>query len=289
LCLFRRLAAVLPPAARFQSACRSEERKSAYLFPEWGVPPLFFFHRPHQTEWETVRTRPVQADAQLISRIAAHFPDEAAAWAVLPDLLDDAMALLCGSALIRHAARAIPGFLDKVNGFADDLPKCRELADVLAIPDDEMIRVYYPERGLEARVLVQGVATVSQFHVLLADALNGTYLPGRRPSLDVVEASRFGVPCGAEPPVARAVFQLMRPAALRDDGTLPASFAASDHWHWGREPLTALTRVDGERTVLLAPPAYPAEWEVTSRFPAVRPDLKVVEVKQAVAPLASAA
>jgi hypothetical protein len=275
--LLRRLADTLPPAARFRSACRAAARPT-------GVPPLFFFHRPHQAEWVAGRPRPENDVDRAAPRVAARLPDAAAAWSILPDLVDDAIAVLCGSAEARHAARAVPGLWTAADRMADDLPACRDLADLLAMPDDEIVRVRYPARGFEARVLVRGVATVAQFHVLLADELIGSHLPGRRPTVVAVDAARFGVPPGGDPVVARAAFQLLKPNAGPLDG-----FAAADQWLWGRELLSAVPRVDGERTVLLAPPAYPAEWEVTLRFPTVRPEVEVVELKSGSIALPAAA
>jgi len=283
--LLRRLAASLPAATRFRAACRA----AADRLDDSGVPPLFFFHKPHQLEWETVRTRPAPAVDRVAGRVAARYPAEAAAWAVLPELLDDAIAVLSGSVEARHAARAVPGLADAARKLAGEHSKCRDLADLLAIPDDEVIHVRYPDRGLTARVRVQGVATVSQFHVLLADALIGPSLPGRRPPADVLAAARHGVPPGADPPIAKAAFQILRPTALRADGTVPAGFVAVDHWLWGWEPLAAVPRVNGERTVVLAPPAYPSEWEMTTRFPTVRPEIEVVHVNTAAVPLPAAA
>jgi hypothetical protein len=283
--LLRRLAAVFPEAARFRAACRAAARHDRRV----GEPPLFFFHRPHQLEWETVRTRPVPAIDRVAGRVASRHPAAAAAWAVLPELLDDAVALLSGSADVRHAARAVPGLAEAATVLAGELPSCRDVAELLAMPDDEVVHVRYPARGVTARVRVQGVTTVAQFHVLLADALIGPSLPGRRPGPAVVAAARHGVPPGADPPIAPAAFQLLRPGAVRADGTVPTGFAAVEYWLWGWEPLAAIPRVNGERMVLLAPPAYPAEWEVTTRFPAVRPEFEIVRLTAAAGPLAAAA
>jgi hypothetical protein len=284
--LLRRLAGTLPLAARFRAACRAA---AARLDRHSGVPPLFFFYRPYQREWETVRARPAAAVDRVAGRVAARHPAAAAAWAVLAELLDDAVSLLSGSVDVRHVARAVPGLATAAVRLAGELPKCRDLADLLAIPDDEVIHVQYPDRGVTARVLVRGVASVAQLHLLLAEALVGPQFPGRKPTPEVVAAARRGVPPGADPPIAKAAFQLLRPSAARADGSVPAGFAAADHWLWGWEPLAAVPRLNGERTVLLAPPAYPAEWEVTTRFPAVRPEVDVLHVETSAVPLPAAA
>jgi hypothetical protein len=284
--LLRRLAATLLLTARFRAACRVA---AARFERNSGVPPLFFFHRPHQLEWETVRSRPAAAVDRVAARVAARHPAAAAAWAVLPELLDDAVSLLSGSVEVRHAARAVPGFADAARNLAGELTKCRDLSDLLEIPDDEVIHVRYPDRGITAQILVRGVATVAQFHLLLAEALVGPQFSGRKPTPEVIAAARRGIPPGADPPVAKAAFQLLRPSAARADGSVPVGFTAVDHWLWGWEPLAAVPQLNGERTVLLAPPAYPAEWEVTTRFPAVRPEVDVLRVETAAVPLPAAA
>ena len=77
---------------------------------------------------------------------------------------------------------------------------------------------------------------------------------------------------------ATARFQLFRPAAVQQDGTLPPGFRGSDHWLWGKEPLAAVPRVDGERVVLLGPPAFRLSWGAERRFPAMPADVRVTEV-----------
>jgi hypothetical protein len=282
--LFRKLADALPRAARFRNACRAAEARSS---GRWDVPPLFFFHRPHQSEWESIR--PVPDANPVLPKVAAKYPDAAAAWAILHELLAEATARLCETADVRHAARAVPRLREGADELADELPVCRELVDLLSVPDDEVIRIRYPDRRFEARVRVRGVATIAQFHVLLADTLTGPRLPGRRPSAAVLDAARNGVPPGADPPVARAAFQFLRPDALRSDGSPPTGFDGVGHWLWGWEPMSSVPVVNGDRTVLLAPPAYPAEWEMTSRFPVLQPELDILEIRDTAAPLAAAA
>jgi hypothetical protein len=95
-----------------------------------------------------------------------------------------------------------------------------------------------------------------------------------------VSVYRDGPADGSEP-VAVARFQLFGPQALRPDGTLPPGFAGSGDWLWGPEPLAAVPRVDGERTVLLAEPAVRASWGAARRVPWLNGELDVIEVMTA--------
>lgn len=244
--LFSRLRDALTQAAR--------ERRS-----RWGVPTLFFFHDSVQAEWEHVRPRPTPSP--------------------LADLIDDALTVMAASVEARHNARALPGLVEAVAASRD--PKARLLAEVLAIPDDEVVRVIHPAARVGFRVLVRGLADVNQFHTLLADAVTGSprqgFLPGPRPHPRAVAAYR-DQPADPVAAVTAARFQLFRPAALRADGTLPTDFGGCDHWLWGTEPLAAIPRENGERVVLLGEPVVRTTWDVARKFSWLVGELDVVEV-----------
>jgi hypothetical protein len=202
----------------------------------------------------------------------------------LAELADDALTVLAAGADARHAARAVSGLAEAAAGLAADHPKARQIAEVLAVPDDEVVRVIHPAARAGFRVLVRGVADVYQFHVLLADAVTGDpargLLPGSRPDPRVIAAYRDAPAVGPEP-VAVARFQFFRPQALLPDGTLPPGFAGSDDWLWGPEPLSAVPRVDGERAVLIAEPTVRASWDAVRRVSWLNGELDVIEVMTA--------
>ncbi len=251
--------ATLPLFRRLRDALADASRKR-----RWGVAPLFFFNATLQAEWELRRRR------------AAPTP--------LGDLIDDALTVMAASVEARHNARAVPGLVEAAAAVAPRDAKARTLAEVLAVPDDEVVRVIHPGARAGFRVLVRGVADVNQFHTLLADAVTGSprdgFLPGARPHPRAVAACRDQAP---DPAVdaATARFQLFRPAALRDDGTLPLGFHGCDHWIWGTEPLAAVPREDGERVVLLGDPVFRATWDVARKFPWLLGELEVVQMMTA--------
>jgi hypothetical protein len=251
--LFRRLRDALTRAAG--------ERRSP-----WGVPELFFFDDALQAEWE--------------QRHGKHLPTPTP----LGDLIDDALTVMAASVEARHAARAVDGLAGAAAAAASHDPKARTLAEVLAIPDDEVVRVVHPGARAGFRVLVRGLADVNQFHTLLADAVTGSLadglLPGPRPHPRAVAAYRDQAP-NPMAQVATARFQLYRPAALRPDGTLPAGFGGCDHWLFGTEPLAAIPREDGERVVLLGEPAVRTSWDVGRKFSWLVGELDVIEVMSA--------
>ena len=246
--LFRRLRDALTQAAR--------ERRS-----RWGVPTLFFFNDSLQAEWHQVRRRPAPSP--------------------LADLIDDALTVMAASVEARHNARAMTDLVEAAMAVAPHIPQARMLAEVLAIPDDEVVRVIHPAAQAGFRILVRGLADVNQFHTLLADAVTGSpregFLPGPRPHPRAVAAYRDQAP-NPLAQVATARFQLFRPSALQADGTLPTGFGGSDHWLWGTEPLGAIPRTNGERIVLLGEPAFRATWDVARKFSWLVGELDVVEV-----------
>jgi hypothetical protein len=79
-------------------------------------------------------------------------------------------------------------------------------------------------------------------------------------------------------PVAIARFQLFHGRALSPVGTLPTGFAGSSDWLHGPEPLSTLTRSDGERVVLLGEPTVRTSWDAARRLPWLNGELELVEV-----------
>lgn len=261
LSLFTRLRDAFATAAPLIAECRSRHRR---VTGRWGVPPLFFFHHPPRAETSPAFPEP------FLTQLAAKMPSAAKAWHTLPDLLDDALTLLPAAVTARRTARAVGGLKELAAAMADVLPAAKELCELLAVPDDQVVLAVHPSARTGVRVVLRGIAEVNQLHVLLADAL-----PGPRPDPRAVDACRDGRPDPS------AVFtprhQLFRPSALRSDGTLPRGFGGSDGWVWGHECPSGLPAEKGERVVLLGEPTYRAGWPAGRKFPRMAGELQVVE------------
>lgn len=203
----------------------------------WKEPPVFFFDPARQAELDAARSPLPPADRHpLDAHVAAELP------------------ALVASADVRRVARTVPGLREAAAALAGRLPAVKDLADLLAVPDDEVIVAIDPARGVGVRLLVRGIADVGQFQTLLADT--APELVERRP----------------------ARWQVYRPAALRTDGTLPTGMSGCEHWLWWHEPLAAVPLVRGERVLLLGPPAYPAAWDAEPRFPELEAGVTVLTV-----------
>lgn len=232
----------------------------------WKEPPVFYFDRRRQAELEAARRAPV---ADPLDDLAAAIAAE------LPDLL--------ASIEVRRVARAIDGLHSAAETLAPRCPPARDLADLLAIPDDEVFLVLHPEHRAGCRLVARGVADVGQFHILMADAVTGDpaagFLPGPPVADRFVSASRDvhpATPAGV-PMIAEARYQLYSPAALQPSGAMPEGFGACEHWLWPAMPLAAVPRINGERIVLLGAPAFAMTWDVSRRFPALAGDLRLLE------------
>ena len=241
-----------------RAAFREQPRRSA-----WGEPAVFFFDRTRQRELEAVR--PAKSTGQPRP---------------LAEAIHREIAALCESVEVRRTARAIAGFREA----ASLLPAAKPLVELLDLPDDETVLVLHPGLRLGYRIHVRGVADANQFQVLALSALAeeiedgivpASMLPSRFASAcrDADPAIPAGVPMVAELP-----FQLLRPGAVRLDGTVAEGFGSCEHWLWGWEPLANAPRVDGERVVVLGTRGYRTMWEVERRFPALAAESELLQV-----------
>lgn len=250
---FDRLAAELASAVR--EATLADAGRS-----RWKEGRLFFFDCRRQAELQAARTPPApraEPFRELSDRISAELP------------------ALYASVELRHVARAVAGLRESAAELAPLCVAVKELASLLAVPDDEVVVVLNPAARTGWRVAVSGVADVGQFHVLLAAATDEGSVPRR-----FVSACRGADPTtpAGVPMVPEARFQMYAPAALRPDGSLPDGFAGSDHWLWPQSPLASVPRAGGERVVVCGPPAFRQTWEVSRRFPSVPADVRLLEV-----------
>jgi hypothetical protein len=229
----------------------------------WKEPPVFFFDANRQAALEAACSTPQPVDpfADLTARIHAELP------------------ALCASVELRQVARGVDDLRGAAEALAPLCPAARDLAELLAVPDDEVVTVLYPALRIGLRLVVRGVADMGQFHVLLANAAEEV-LPGSQVPQRFVNACRDANPTSAAgvPMIAEARLQMYAPAALRPDGTLPGGFGGSDHWLWPHAALAAVPRIDGERMILLGPPPYRVTWEVSRRFPALAAEVQLTEM-----------
>jgi hypothetical protein len=224
----------------------------------WGEPPVFFFDPARQAELKEARPA---APAMEVHPLAGRLAQE--------------VAELCESVEVRQAARAIPGLREA----AALLPVARDLAALLAIADEETVLALHPSLRAGYRLSVSGVANANQFQLLMLDALADEGLAPALPSrfASACRDSWPTTPAGI-PMVAELPFQLLRPEALRTDGSIDEGFESCGHWLWGGEALAVLPRIDGERVIILGKPAYRRTWEVERRFPTMAAEVALLDI-----------
>jgi hypothetical protein len=268
--------AAMPKLKRLRDTLRRANRVPTLLADRRFPPAPVFFFQSADDAAGTHDSLSTAAWASAASRDSAAVQ----AWTDLPGIAADLIPSLGHFVSVRHAARAIPGLVDTAKALAPHHPTASELVDFLSVADDVTVVAIVPAQCAGFRLRVRGLADVAQLHVLLATAITGNpakgLLPGTRPEPGVVTAYTDGDPL--EPPIARAKFQFYRPSGLRPDGTLPQGFSGVDDWIWGHEWVAQLPQVLGERVVLLAQPAFAAEWEATRRVPQVSGELTLSEV-----------
>ena len=208
-------------------------RAAKNLRPRWDEPPVFFFDPKRQAELGAARPAPPNRFAELAP------------------LIREGMPALLAFVEVRRVARAA-GLKEAARALAAHCPEANDLAELLAVPDDEVFLAIVPATRTGVRLHLRGAASVAQLRRLLA------------------------------PELKAADFQLFTPAALRPDGTLPAGVAGCGHWLWPTQPLAAVPRVNGERVVLVGPAVVRPSLAVEVRFPELAVECEVVETLNAI-------
>jgi hypothetical protein len=203
-------------------------RAATGLRPRWGEPPVFFFDPRRQAELEAARPAAPDRFAELASLIGKEMP------------------ALLASVEVRRAARAV-GLKDAANPLARHCPAANDLAELLAVPDDEVFLALVPASRSGVRLHLRGAASVAQLRRLLAPELHAAH------------------------------FQLFAPTALRPDATMPPGLTGCGHWFWPTQPLAAVPRVNGERVVLVGPAVARPSLAVEDRFPELAVECELVD------------
>jgi hypothetical protein len=199
----------------------------------WNEPVAFFFDPKRQAELEAARPEPFDRFAELAALVSAE------------------MRVLMASREVRRVARAVDGLGAAALALALHCPAAKDLADLLAVPDDEVFLALAPADRVGVRLHLRGAADVAQLYRVLA------------------------------PVLTRAPFQLFAPSALRADGTLSDGFAGCAHWLWPAQPLARVPRFGGERVVLVGPAVVHPTLDIEPRFPALAAESDVIQTLNA--------
>jgi hypothetical protein len=237
-----------------------------------------------------------------MARFFADDPQGVHAYIALDQWCYPTIACLTREPSLRADARQISGFAET----ADRLNQVSEsggaffLSKLLIILDDEPLLVLHPETKKGFRCHMGGIADNFQLHTLLMDALiapetNASSsggltggLPGQRPNPVWATIARGDGPQEADHGVTGA-WNLYNWTALDRNGRLPGSadddadsgdagFMGMAHWIWNEGTPADIMPFEGQRIVLLGPPAYQRSWNCARLFDALPAYVRVEEL-----------
>jgi hypothetical protein len=170
---------------------------------------------------------------------------------------------LCQRADVRAALPQRERLLNAVHNTREDLGTAGWLYGLLLVLDDVVLTVVDRKTKRGYRVTIGGIADNFQLHTLLAARLIGRekegWLPGKPPTPAMVAAADgTGEP---EPP-----------------GSILGQFNLVDvngTWLWNEGRPADIPVTDGERVVVIDPPAYARSWNLGRAYPLMKPTLRV--------------
>jgi hypothetical protein len=170
---------------------------------------------------------------------------------------------LCQRADVRAALPQRQRLVEAVEEVREDFGTAGWLRGLLLVLDDVALTVVDRTTGRGYRVTIGGIGDNFQLHTLLAARLIGSesegWLPGTPPTPAMVAAADgTGEP---EPP-----------------GGIVGQFNLVDvngKWLWNEARPSDIPVTDGERVVVIDPPAYPRSWNAGRAYPLMTPTMRV--------------
>lgn len=209
------------------------------------------------------RAKTPHVDAALEAagaELAKKHPREAAAWKALPARSLAAVACLIRSKKVRKQARRAD-LVDAAWALSEVIPEVGYLLHAARIVDGEQLLVWAPHRERGWRFALDGMASTGDLYILLADALAGRGLPGKRPDPAAVSCILEGTPT-RRPKAVRVAFELHAwDGASASDEPIPADELVAD--------------LPGP-VVLVRDLARPQRIPATPAFEALHPELRLV-------------
>lgn len=192
-------------------------------------------------------------------------------------------------------------FLDRADPQAlirllSQLPELRELAKsrldsghpwlqrLRQVPHREELTVIHVARRRAARVRVSGVVDNYQLQVLLADLLVPLGWPGKRPLAEIAGLFRGQGFANHPEESGHGVWNLYRYDALQSDGRLHPFLAGEDrtrHWVWSEGSFFDIPLWQGERVLLLGPPAAVRTFNASRVFELMPAQVELIEETEA--------
>jgi hypothetical protein len=170
---------------------------------------------------------------------------------------------LCQRADVRKALPQRDRLLAAIEPVRKDLGTAQWLHGLLLVLDDVALTVVHRETARGYRVTIGGIGDNFQLHTLLAARLIGRedqgWLPGTPPTPAMIASAD-----GTGDPEPR--------------GGIAGQFNLVDlngKWLWNEGRPADIPVTDGERVVVIDPPAYPRSWNAGRAYPLMTPTMRV--------------
>ena len=170
---------------------------------------------------------------------------------------------LCQRADVRKALPQRDRLLTAIDNVRKSHGTPQWLHGLLLVLDDVALTVVHRKSGRGYRVTIGGIGDNFQLHTLLAARLIGSerqgWLPGTPPTPAMVAAAD-GTGDPAPPGGIRGQFNLVD---------------LNGKWLWNEGRPADIPVTDGERVVVIDPPAYPRSWNAARAYPLMTPTMRV--------------
>jgi hypothetical protein len=164
---------------------------------------------------------------------------------------------------LRAALPQLGRLLGALEATRDDFDVAHMVHELVFVLDDTPVLVLHRPTGRGYRMTIGGIGDNFQLHTLLAARLVGDeeegWLPGAPPTPEMVAAAEGPGPM--EPPGGvRGVFNMVDPYG---------------DWIWNEGRPADIPLFEGERVIILDPPAYPRTWKAGRPYPLMHPTCRV--------------
>ena len=159
-------------------------------------------------------------------------------------------------------------------------PSQRWLHRLQQVPYREDLTVIHVARRRAARLRVSGVADNFQLQVLLSDLLVPLGWPGKRPLAEIAGLFRGQGFANHPEESGHGVWNLYRYDAIQSDGHLRPFLDGDDptrHWVWSESSFYDIPLWQGERVLLVGPPAAVRTFNASRIFELMPAQLELIE------------
>lgn len=270
---------ILAGAARFYELCK--ERASAD-----GLLPKAKDIQEGEDDDDDEGPAPQELAERYFGAIIEEFPEIAWSHVGEETLTLALISHLAHSKKLRAQARSIPELLDQSNELDAASYGTRSfLSKMLLVLDDASLLVLDSDQNKGYRAKISGIADNFQLHTVLMGRLFGDpaegWIDAEGFDMDQIRRAMTEV-CDKSSPIIQGAFNLWNWSGVLPDGKLPSLKGQDqsngfEHWIWNEGVPADIATFEGERIVILGPPAYERSWRGGLIFNGMQPEFVVRE------------